>query len=139
MKRIVVQSPTSSIKTVQSAFLAKCVKVSDTTVSRRLTSFRIKIAKTHKKPFLTKSMKTKRLTFAKAHRHWTTEHWRKVLFSDESTIQQFAARKQNVCRSKRKIDNERYTISTKKPISNDLGIMPCNGSADLYFLPLVGP
>ena len=36
MKRIVARTPTSSIKTVQSAFLAKGVKVSDMCVSRRL-------------------------------------------------------------------------------------------------------
>ena len=59
-------------------------------------------------------MKTKRLAFAKAHQHWSTEHWSKVLFGDESTIQQFAVRKQNARRSKGKRYNKRYTISTKK-------------------------
>ena len=75
MKRIVVRSLTSSIKKLQSPLLAKGIKVKDKTVSRRLTyHFRLKLQKLAKKPFLTKSMKAKRLAFAKAHQHWTTEH-----------------------------------------------------------------
>ena len=54
-------------------------------------------------------MKAKRLEFAKSHKHWTTEHWSKVLFSDKSTIQLFATRKQNVCRSPGKRYDKKYT------------------------------
>ena len=59
-------------------------------------------------------MKAKRLAFAKAHQHWTTEHWSKELFNDESTMPQLAARKQNVCKPKGKRYDEKYTISIKK-------------------------
>ena len=113
MKRIVVRPPTSSIKTVQSALLAKSVKVSDVTISRPLTqNFGSKSQKLAKKTLIAKSMKADSLGFAKAHQHWTTEHWSKVLFSDKSTIQQFLAKKQNVSKSPEKRNNKRYTIST---------------------------
>ena len=41
-------------------------------------------------------MKAKRLTFALKHRHWMTTQWGKVLFSDESTLQQFVVHKRHV-------------------------------------------
>ena len=65
LRRMVVQPPTSFIKKVQSALLAKGVKVSDMTVSRRFTyDFGLKLRNTAKKPLSTKSMKSKRLAFA---------------------------------------------------------------------------
>ena len=41
-------------------------------------------------------MKAKRLAFAKAHQYWTNKHGSKMLFSNESTIQLYITRKQNV-------------------------------------------
>ena len=46
-----------------------------------------------KKPQLTFQMKKKRLEFSKKHINWSIEDWKKVLFSDESTFQQFIVRK----------------------------------------------
>ena len=63
---------------------------------------------------LTKSLKNKRLKFAKDHRHWATEDWSKVLFSDESSIQQFVVRKYNVRRPIGKRFNPKYTVATMK-------------------------
>jgi len=42
-----------------------------------------------KKPLITERTKTKRLAFAKKYSHCTTEHWRKVTFSNESNFQVF--------------------------------------------------
>ena len=36
------------------------------------------------KPLLTKEQRSKRFLWAKAHSNWTKQHWRKVIFSDES-------------------------------------------------------
>ena len=95
--------------------LTKGVKVSDMTLSRRLRfDFCLKSQKSAKKPLLTKKMKAKRLEFAKSHQHLITEDWSKVLFSDESTIQQFATRKQNVRRPPGKRYDKKYTVSTMK-------------------------
>ena len=82
-------------------------------------------------------MKAKRLEFAKSHQHWTTEHWSKVLFSNESTIQLFGTGKQNVRRPPRKRYDKKYTVSTMKHPPNQMiwEAMSCNGTAGLYFLP----
>ena len=66
-------------------------------------------------------MKAKHLAFAKAHQHWTTEHWSTVLFSDESTIQQFAARKHNISKPKRNTIRSTLFQLRNTPKSNDLG------------------
>jgi transposase len=39
-----------------------------------------------KKPLLTREHKRKRLEFARAHRDWTVEQWKQVIFSDETVI-----------------------------------------------------
>ena len=60
-------------------------------------------------------MKAKRLQFANNHQHWTAEQWGKVLFSDESTFQQFVVQKRHVRRpTGKRFDDERYTIPTVK-------------------------
>jgi len=42
-----------------------------------------------KKPLLTESTKKQRIAIAKQHVHWTSEQWKKVIFSDESNFQVF--------------------------------------------------
>lgn len=60
------------------------VSVSRTTTYRRLREIGFKSRVPATKPMLTSKQKKKRLTWAKAHEHWTTEDWSKVVFSDES-------------------------------------------------------
>ena len=50
---------------------------------------------TSSKPHLTSVIKAKRLAFAKQYEDWDEARWSKVLFLDESTIQQFAQREAN--------------------------------------------
>lgn len=44
---------------------------------------------TRRKPLLTEANMAKRLAWALQHRHWTVNQWRRVLFSDETTLYQF--------------------------------------------------
>ena len=53
-------------------------------------------------------MKAKRLAFAKAHQYWTNEHGSKMLFSNESTIQLYVIRKQNVRSPQGKKYNKKF-------------------------------
>ena len=115
IRRIVVRSPTSSMKKIRAELLRRGRRISHMTVSRRLSKeFNLKSYKPAKKPKLTANMKTKRLQFANNHQHWTAEQWGKVLFSDESTFQQFVVRKRHVRRPTGKRFDERYTIPTVK-------------------------
>lgn len=56
------------------------------TVRRRLVEGGRPAIKPITKPILTTVMKKKRLAWAHAHRNWTLEQWRKVIFTDESTF-----------------------------------------------------
>ena len=80
----------SSTVKIRSALLAKGTEISRRTVSRSLVDdFGLKAYKPACKPRLPQAMKNKRLAFAKKHATWTKQQWRKALFSDESTVQEF--------------------------------------------------
>ena len=82
-------------------------------------------------------MKAKRLQFANNHQRWTAQEWQNVLFSDESTFQQFVVRKSYVRRPPGKRFDDRYTISSMKhpPSQMVWGAMCRNGVAVLSVLP----
>ena len=118
--------------------LRRGCKVSHMTVSRRLSKeFNLKSYQPAKKPRLTPAMKAKRLQFANNHQRWTAQEWQNVLFSDESTFQQFAVRKSYVRRPPGKRFDDRYTISSMKhpPSQMVWGAMCRNGVDALSFLP----
>ena len=74
IKKIAVRFPLSSSKKICKELLQAGVNISQSTVSRRLNmKFGLKACKSTRKPRLTPLMKKKRLSFAKAHRSWTSE------------------------------------------------------------------
>ena len=81
-------------------------------------------------------MKAKRYAFANAHLDSTTENKRKVLFSDEAIVQQFASGKQLMRKPVRVRYEDHYTIQAMKhsPRVMVWGAMSANGTAGLYFL-----
>ena len=83
-------------------------------------------------------MKAKRLVFAEQHEDWDEASWSKILFSDESTIQQFAQRKWTVCRLVGTRFNMTAIHKLCKTFSqcHDLGAMSSNIKAGLFFLPI---
>ena len=137
MKKIVARSPTSSCKKIRSNLLENGVDISLSTVSRRLSKeFGLISRKPAKKPKLTTRMMKKRFEFARNHIHWTVDDWGKVLFSNESTFQQFVVRHKHVRRPVGKRFHPKYTIPTMKhpPSQMIWGAMSKNGTAGLYFL-----
>ena len=82
-------------------------------------------------------MKKKRLSFAKRHADWAVDDWKRVLFSDETTLQQFVSRKKFVRRPSGKRFDERYTQQSMKhpPSVMIWGAMSWKGNAGLFFLP----
>ena len=137
MKRFVARSPTSSCKKVRANLLRKGTDVCISTVFRRLSKkFGLKSCKPAKKPKLTPKMKKKKQAFAKKLLHWTADDWGRVLFSDESTFQQFVVQHKHVCRPVGKRFDEKYTSATMKHLPSQMiwGAMSKNGTAGLYFL-----
>lgn len=138
IKRIATRSPTSSCGKIRAAVLQTGTDISSMTVSRRLRfECGLKSYKPARKPRLTAVMKSKRLAFAKKHETWTAEDWSRVMFSDESTLQQFVTRKRHIRRPPGKRFEDRYTIQTMKhpPSQMIWGAMSKSGTAGLYFLP----
>ena len=138
IRRTAVRSPMSSASKIRSALLAKGTNISRRTLSRRLVDdFGLKAHKPARKPRLTQAMKVKRLAFAKKHVQWTIQQWHQVLFTDESSVQQFTTRNRYVRRPSGKRFDDRYTIQTMKhpPSVMIWGGMSLNGTAGLFFLP----
>ena len=135
---MVVRTPTSSTQKLQVALLRKGTRVTQITISRRMSrEFNLKSYKLARKPRLTPVMKAKRLAFTKKHCDWTIQQWSKVLFSDESTFQQFVVRKRHGRRPPGKRYDDKYTVSTMKhpPSQMIWGAMSQHGIGGLFILP----
>ena len=65
------------------------------------------------------------MIFANKSADWGEKQWVKVLFSDESTIQQFGTRKQQVRRPVGTCFKDRYTVATMKHPPSVM-ILGCN-------------
>ncbi|CAK9816182.1 Transposable element Tc1 transposase [Anthophora plagiata] len=63
--------------------------VSLTTVKRRLRKAGLHARIAMRKPLLREQNKAKRLAWAKSHKNWTLEDWKKVLRTDESKFEIF--------------------------------------------------
>ena len=137
MKRMVVRSPKSSTKEMRSALLVKGTVVSKTTIKHHLTNeFELKTYKSAKKPRLNPFIKAIRYAFANAHLDCTTKNLKKVLFFDESTVQQFTSRKQLKRRPVGAKYENHYIIQTMKHLPSIMvwETMSAHGKAGLYFL-----
>ena len=104
------------------------------TVKRRLWDAGLLVAK--KKPYLRLANKRKRLRWAKEHRHWTEEDWKKVLWTDESKFEVFGSHRRTFvrCRTSEKILEECLTPSVKHG-GGDVMVWGCFGAGkvgDLY-------
>ena len=92
-----------------------------------------------KKPLLTKSMKQKRIRFARKYLHWTPKMWRKCIFTDESSFETSIG-----CgyrRVRRKTGENRYNEKyTKKSIKHPASVMIwasicAQGPGKIFLLP----
>lgn len=62
------------------------ITVHPSTVRRRLICAGLKGCKARKKPLLTEKQRRNRLKWAREHKSWSVDQWKRVLFSDESTF-----------------------------------------------------
>ncbi|CAI9726432.1 transposable element Tcb1 transposase [Octopus vulgaris] len=59
-------------------------QLSTTTVKTRLLEAGLKSCRAARKPLLTAQNRKRRLLWARAHKTWTVQQWRTVMFTDES-------------------------------------------------------
>jgi transposase len=71
---------------VQDALTVHGITISRYTAQKLLHELGLKARRTIKRPLLTREHKRRRLEFATAHRYWTAEDWKRVIFSDETVI-----------------------------------------------------
>jgi hypothetical protein len=90
-------------------------QVSTSTVKRRLRDAGLLGGVAKKKPYLTLANKNKRFRWAKEHRHWTEEDWKKVLLTDKSKFEVFGSQRRPLVRGikNEKMLEECLTLSVK--------------------------
>lgn len=65
--------------------------LSSKTVRRALHNAGLKATTKKKKPTISQKNRKERLAFAKSHKDWTVEDWKRVIFSDETKINRFGS------------------------------------------------
>jgi transposase len=66
-------------------------KISRQSLSRELHNAGMRAKMKKKKPAISPKNRKERLAFAKSHKDWTVEDWKRVVFSDESKINRFGS------------------------------------------------
>ena len=103
--------------------------VSSLAVRRRLSKeLNLKSYRLARKPMLSPKTSGDRLVFYQCYGNWTANQWRQVMFSDESTVRQFAVFRPRVQRSRGQRFRQRYT-STKVKHSASVMIWGCVSAA----------
>jgi transposase len=114
IRRAVVSNPRISTGAVQSLLAEHGASITTQTIRNRLDEFGLNAYHPARKPRLTPAMKQKRLQFARKYAHWTVDQWSKVMFSDESSFQQFADATQWIRRPRGQRYQERFTVPVVK-------------------------
>ena len=92
LDRHMQHNPFTSIREASQVLKAQYnVQVSKATVRRALRFNHHKARKIVKKPLLTKRHRDARLQFALAHKDWTLDDWKRVVWSDETKINRFGS------------------------------------------------
>lgn len=110
------------------------IQVCSSTVRRYLLKAGRRARRPIRKQLLTERMKQKRLAWAECYKEWTTEDWRRVMFSDESHFLVQGQRSQYVRRSKNEeITEEHMNQYIKNPEKRMFwGCFHHNGVGSLY-------
>lgn len=82
-----MQSVTGNSRREKSAdAIAQMFKTSASTILRAMKLCGFRKTKPTRKPGLTATMRAARLAFCLAHAHWTLEDWKRVIWSDETSV-----------------------------------------------------
>lgn len=91
---------TADLQAEINASRSESEKVSRMTISRRLKEQGLKGRIAAKKPILRPANIQKRLKFAREHKHWTVDDWKKVLWTDECKFELFGQHRRVYVRRK---------------------------------------
>lgn len=108
------------------------------TIRRRLCDdFGLPSRKPARKPRLSAKNIRDRLAFCRKYRHWTVQQWETVMFSDESTVEQFGQHVQYVRRPISQRYNPKYVLPTVKQAPKVMiwGAITANMRCGLWFMP----
>lgn len=85
LERMSLKNRFATAKELRKDLNERCsINISTRSVQRRLNEVGLQARRPAKKPLLSAVMKKKRLMWAKQHREWTANDWKRVIFSDES-------------------------------------------------------
>lgn len=84
--------------------------ISERSIQRRLNTGGLRGGWSLKKPLISEKNRKRRVAWAKEHLQWTTEQWKRVLWSDESPFVIYGTARQRVWR----LPNERYSPTTTR-------------------------
>ncbi|CAG8791104.1 17287_t:CDS:1, partial [Racocetra fulgida] len=87
-----------------------------------------------KKPFLTKKAQRERYNWAKEHKNWTKEDWRRVLWTDESSVSTDSNGKIRVWRRKEEVYDQSCTQATVKSGRKSIMVWGCVNGYNLPHL-----
>ena len=137
IRRHAVATPTASSSYIASQLPADVTPSSSTIRRRLLHDFQLRARRPARWPLLTKKNITDRLAFAHKYHDWTEDDWARVLFSDESTIQQFHSYVTHVRRPKGQRFSPRYIAPTIKQSSSQMvwSAISVHGTGPLWMLP----
>lgn len=140
LKREVLSNPAITAVELKINHKELLQNVATRTIRHRLQKdLDLPIRRAAKKPMLTAAMKKKRLGFCKKYKDWTSEQWKKVMFSDESTFRLVRGGSKTVRRpSTVSRYDPKYTVKTVKHPDSVMvwGAFSGNmGRGGLYFLP----
>ena len=137
IRRRVVADPYISATAIRHE-LSPNISVSSRTIRRRLSNeMGLKSFKAASKPKLSAKNRRDRIAFCERHRHWSPEDWHSVMFSDETTINQFCNFQKRVRRLPGERYNEKYTTGSVKFSAKIMiwGSIAATGRGSLWIAP----
>lgn len=111
------------------------LNVSTTTIGRCLKKLNLLKAKSPNKFYIKPIKREERIIFASRHKYWTVDQWKKVVFTDESHIDNSGPRSQPVVRPRGKRFDPAYiyTAPNKTLRYNFFSWVSIHGTGDLIF------
>lgn len=127
MKRQVIQNPRLTAVDISNEIRDNYdVHVTPRTVRNYLIDVDLNGRRSVKKPLISKKNRMARLAWAREHKDWTSDDWKKVLWSDESKVNLFGSDGiQYVRRPKGKRNDARYQTPTVKYGGGNVMIWGC--------------